>query len=90
VPSLAISVIRQTFAFCPADDTELIAAILKYLVDQLYDMLASVAAKRKNVIVVDVRNVVGGRWNGELHPKAAASKDIAARFISVFDPPPSS
>ena len=66
-------------------DKELIAAILKHLVDQFYSMLEGVARSRRNVTVVNLRNVCAGRWNDELHPKAAASKDFSMKFRSIID-----
>lgn len=61
-------------------DKELIAAILRHLVDAFYDMLEGVAGKHAHVQVVNLRNVVDGRWNDELHPQEAASVDLAAKF----------
>lgn len=67
-------------------DKTLIHAILTYLVDALYDLLHRVEAKKANVEVVDLRGCVAGRWNDELHPKKAASIDIAARFTAKTGP----
>lgn len=67
-------------------DKTLIAEILKYLVDQFYGMLESVARQRRNVTVVDLRNAVRGRWDDELHPKEPASRDIAALFREIIEP----
>ncbi|MBL6430361.1 MAG: hypothetical protein HPM95_00565 [Alphaproteobacteria bacterium] len=61
-------------------DEELIAGILRHLVDAFYDMLEGVAGKHAHVQVVNLRNVVDGRWNDELHPQEAASVDLAAKF----------
>ena len=69
-------------------DKDLIAAIIRLLVDRFYEMLHDVISKTSNVIVIDLRGTVRNRWNDELHPKTAASKDIAAKFIRVFDPAP--
>ncbi|HWK63587.1 MAG TPA: hypothetical protein VNS34_01510 [Rhizobiaceae bacterium] len=66
-------------------DKQLIADILKYLVDQFYTMLEAVQRRKRNVTVINLRNVCAGRWNDELHPKAAASKDLALKFRSVVD-----
>lgn len=51
-----------------------------HLVDAFYDMLEQVAVNQPHVQVVDLRNVVAGRWNDELHPQEAASVDLAAKF----------
>ena len=67
-------------------DAAQISALLTYLVDRFYDMLASVAAGNPVARVVDVRNVVNGRWNDELHPKSAASTDIATLFMHEMTP----
>ncbi|KSV61291.1 hypothetical protein N182_37990 [Sinorhizobium sp. GL2] len=67
-------------------DKHLINDILTYLVNQLYEVLHRVAKKKKNVTVVDLRGCVAGRWNDELHPKKAASIDIAARFTAITGP----
>lgn len=61
-------------------DRDLISAILMHLVDAFYDMLKGVAARHSHVQVVDLRNVVDGRWNDELHPQKAASVDLATKF----------
>lgn len=67
-------------------DKALINDILTYLVNELYDLLHRVEAKKTNVKVVDLRGCVAGRWNDELHPKKAASIDIAARFTAITGP----
>lgn len=67
-------------------DKALINDILTYLVNELYDLLHRVEAKKTNVKVVDLRGCVAGRWNDELHPKKAASIDIAARFTEITGP----
>lgn len=69
-------------------DRVLIARILKYLVDRIYGMLGDVAHKSSNVTVVDVRNVVKGRWADELHPKREASEDIAVVYRRVMEGAP--
>jgi hypothetical protein len=69
-------------------DRDLVAAILKYLVDQFYAMLEAVQRQRRNVTVVDLRTVCAGRWNDELHPKATASRDLAMRFRQIVDGAP--
>ncbi|WP_029059162.1 hypothetical protein [Stappia stellulata] len=61
-------------------DKDLIEAILMHLVDAFYDMLATIAASHAHVEVVDLRTIVAGRWNDELHPKETASLDLAAEF----------
>ena len=61
--------------------------ILKHLVDQLYSMLESVARRRRNVTVVNLRGICAGRWNDELHPRAAASKDLSTKFRLIIDGP---
>jgi hypothetical protein len=48
-------------------------------------MLESVARRRRNVTVVDLRGVCAGRWNDELHPKEPASKDLSQKFRVVID-----
>jgi len=70
-------------------DKDLIAAILEHLIDRFYDMLEEVAEKQPNVMVIDIRNVVRGRWTDELHPELEASKDIAALYRNVIDGYPS-
>lgn len=67
-------------------DRVLIQAILTYLVNQLYDLLERVATRKKNVTLVDLRGCVRGRWVDELHPKKAASTDIAKRFTAITGP----
>lgn len=62
-------------------DAVQIAAIFVFLVDSLYDLLARVARKHSCVQVIDLRNIVGSRWNDELHPKTNASQEIAKQFI---------
>ncbi len=62
-------------------DAVQIAEIFVFLVDSLYDCLAQVARKHSCVQVIDLRNIVGSRWNDELHPKTNASKEIAKQFI---------
>ena len=66
-------------------DKQLITGILKYLVDQFYSMLDTVQRRRRNVSVVNLRNICAGRWNDELHPKAAASRDLADKFRTLID-----
>jgi hypothetical protein len=67
-------------------DRALIQGILTFLVGEFYDLLARVAKRKDNVTVVDLRGSVRGRWADELHPKEAASIDIAARFSAIFGP----
>ena len=66
-------------------DKQLVAGILKHLVDQFYSMLEAVRRRRRNVTIIDLRNVCAGRWNDELHPKSAASRDLALKFRAVVD-----
>ncbi|MFB9171443.1 hypothetical protein ACFFVJ_00445 [Roseibium salinum] len=70
-------------------DKALIADILAYLVDRFYAMLEDVSDRHTNVTVVDIRNIVRGRWTDELHPELEASKDIAAFYRNVIDGYPS-
>jgi hypothetical protein len=66
-------------------DREMIAGVLKYLVDRFYAVLDEVELQSPNVVVVDIRNMVRGRWTDELHPDLEASKDIAAFYRNVID-----
>ncbi len=66
-------------------DKELINAILTYLVDRFYGFLHDVDSQFPNVTVVDIRNMVRGRWTDEFHPEVEASKDIAGYYRNVID-----
>ncbi len=66
-------------------DKAVIKSILTYLVDVLYDMLGRVERAQDNVTVVNLRNVVGTRWNDELHPKKPASQDLAKKFVLAMN-----
>lgn len=66
-------------------DRELIAGVLTYLVDRFYAVLDEVEQQCSNVVVVDIRKMVRGRWTDELHPDLEASKDIAAFYRNVID-----
>ncbi|TKT76147.1 hypothetical protein [Aquamicrobium sp. LC103] len=66
-------------------DKQLIAAILKHLVDRFHSMLDTVQRRKRNVTLVDLRGICNGRWNDELHPKLAASRDFALRFREILD-----
>ncbi|MCZ4092268.1 hypothetical protein [Sinorhizobium psoraleae] len=69
-----------------SQDGALIEGILTHLVDRLYDMLDRIERAHDNVTVVRLKNVVQGRWNDELHPKKAASQDLAQKFVAVLEP----
>lgn len=85
-PWLGTPFIQRNFDL--QQDKALIAKILKYLVDRIYGMLGDVALKSNNVTVVDLRNVVKGRWADELHPKREASEDIAAIYRGFMEGTP--
>ena len=67
-------------------DVGQISKIFTYLIDRLYDTLAGVVQSNSNARLLDLRTVVGGRWNDELHPKTEASKDIAKLFMNELVP----
>ena len=69
-----------------ADDAAQISSILTYLVDRFYGMLASTVAGSSVARLIDLRNTVNGRWNDELHPKSAASTDIASLIMNEMTP----
>ncbi|THK34409.1 hypothetical protein EHS39_30620 [Ensifer sp. MPMI2T] len=83
-PWLGQPFIRRGFS--PTDDGALIEGILTYLVDRLYDMLERIERAQNNVTVVRLKGVVQGRWNDELHPRRAASQDLAQKFVAVMEP----
>lgn len=66
-------------------DKKLISGILHLLVDRFYTMLQEIDALYPNVTLVDIRNVVRGRWTDEFHPDLEASKDIAGFYRNVID-----
>lgn len=66
-------------------DKALINSILAYLVDRFYSLLEDVARANSNVILVDIRGVVNGRWADELHPKREASRDIADIYQEIME-----
>jgi hypothetical protein len=68
-----------------SQDANIIKSILTYLVDRFYDMLERVERTQDNVTVVRLKDVVGNRWDDELHPKRAASQDLAKKFSQVID-----
>ena len=70
-----------------AGDAALISGIIALLVDSFYAMLNGVAANEGHVTVVDLRGVVAGRWNDELHPEAEASRDLANKYVEIIGPP---
>ena len=75
----------QSKGYDLTQDAAIIARLLKYIVDSLYDTLEDVQKKQPHVTVVDLRGTVAGRWNDELHPMTAASTDLAALFMSQID-----
>ncbi|MCA1444600.1 hypothetical protein I6F07_31335 [Ensifer sp. IC4062] len=83
-PWLGQPFIRRGFSL--TDDGALIEGILTYLVDRLYDMLERIERAQNNVTVVRLKGVVKGRWNDELHPRKAASQDLAKKFVAVMEP----
>lgn len=66
-------------------DRDLIRSILAYLIDRFYAFLQEIDDEYPNVTVVDIRNVVRGRWTDEFHPDLEASKDIAGYYRNVID-----
>ncbi|WP_299479870.1 hypothetical protein [uncultured Roseibium sp.] len=75
--------VKRNFRF--EADKELITGILHYLVDRFYGFLQEVDDQYPNVTLVDIRNVVRGRWTDEFHPDLDASKDIAGFYRNVID-----
>ncbi|MDX0116491.1 hypothetical protein GOC07_30580 [Sinorhizobium meliloti] len=71
--------------FSLTQDITIIESILTYLVDRFYEMLERVEGAHDNTTVVHLKDVVGNRWNDELHPKRAASQDLAKKFSNVID-----
>jgi hypothetical protein len=60
-------------------------AIVRVLIDALYDMLFRVAANNAQVFVVDVRGTLQeGGWADEIHATSTAFKLVAAHFKSVI------
>lgn len=60
-------------------------AIVRLLIDALYDMLFRVAATDPNVFIIDVRGTLqDGDWADEIHANSAAFKRIAALFKQVI------
>lgn len=74
---------RRQFVF--STDKRLIDSILVYLVDRFYSMLGEVEQEASNVTLMNLRNVVRGRWSDELHPKKEASEDIAGIYRALID-----
>ncbi len=68
------------------DDAELVTRLMRYLVDQLYNTLSQVGNRHSHVQLINLRQVVAGRWNDELHPRAEGSEDIASLFMSRITP----
>jgi hypothetical protein len=64
-------------------DKELIAGILKLLIDQFHQTLTEVAKTQRHVQVVSLRGLVK-HWNDELHPKKKSSEDLAQVFIRII------
>ena len=75
--------VKRNFRF--EADKDLIAEILAYLVDRFYGVLQELDDEHVNVSLVDIRNVVRGRWTDEFHPDLEASKDIAGYYRNVID-----
>jgi len=75
--------VKRNFRF--EADKDLITSILTYLIDRFYDVLQEVDDEFPNVTLVDIRNVVRGRWTDEFHPDIEASKDIAGFYRNVID-----
>jgi len=66
-------------------DPTLQRAIVKLLIDALYDMLFRVAATDPRVYVIDVRGTLGaGDWADEIHATSTAFAKVAARFADVI------
>lgn len=65
-----------------ASDRAVIDQILRHLVDKLYATLHAVAALHPIVKVINLRELVAGRWTDELHTEREASEDIAAEFLN--------
>ena len=63
-------------------DTRLQRAIIKILIDALYDMLESVALASSRVHVVELRNTLPdvGEWADEIHVTSAGFATMAAKF----------
>jgi len=67
-------------------DSAQIRTLIKHLVDEFYSVLGGVAANSPVTKVMNLRNIINGRWNDELHAKTAASQDIAALYMNVMSP----
>lgn len=71
------------------EDAALQRAILRCIVDRFHTVLSEVAARHRDVQVVDCRGVVGNRqWHDELHPTSAGWGAVAARFIPLIEGQP--
>jgi hypothetical protein len=69
-------------------DTTLQRAIVRVLIDALYDMLKVVAgdSSATKVYLVDVRGTLGAdEWADEIHGTSAGFKKVAARFATVIN-----
>jgi endonuclease/exonuclease/phosphatase family metal-dependent hydrolase/S1-C subfamily serine protease len=58
--------------------------IMRVIVDRFSGSLADAADDFPNVHFVDCRNVVGDRWNDELHPTDEGFADVAERFRTAI------
>lgn len=68
-------------------DVTLQRAIIRVLIDALYDMLQRVAGNsaQTHVHLVDVRGTLGANeWADEIHGTSAGFKKVAAKFASVI------
>ncbi|MBG6211052.1 hypothetical protein IWQ49_005735 [Labrenzia sp. EL_126] len=74
---------QHQFVF--STDKPLIDSILVNLVDRFYSMLGELERETSNVTLMNLRNVVRGRWSDELHPKREASEDIANVYRALID-----
>lgn len=69
-------------------DAALQRAIIRVLIDALYDMLARFAgdSSATKVYLVDVRGTLGANeWADEIHGTSAGFKKVAARFATVLN-----
>jgi hypothetical protein len=67
-------------------DPPLQRAIVRLLIDALYDMLYRVSSSDQRVFVVDVRGTLqDGDWADEIHATSSAFKRVAAHFKAVID-----
>jgi hypothetical protein len=61
-------------------------AVVRILIDALYDMLFRVAANSPQVFVIDVRTTLqDGDWADEIHATSTAFRKVAARFKATID-----